>query len=94
MVCYSDTGRKRGSRWGFLHRRETVHAVMTPRIDEIVIGGPSPDGRALTNLSGDSTGVGVLAPREREVGNGPVGKQTDFVEDSIGSVAGPGTVET
>ena len=37
MVVYFDTYRKRDGRWGFVHRRETIHAVMASRTDELEV---------------------------------------------------------
>ncbi|MBW8825954.1 MAG: nuclear transport factor 2 family protein [Acidobacteria bacterium] len=38
MVVYFDTYRKRDGRWGFVHRKETIHAAMQPHTDELDLG--------------------------------------------------------
>ncbi len=52
MVCYFDTYKKTDGRWGFLHRRETIHAVMEPHTDEVAISPPA-EGQAVTNRTGN-----------------------------------------
>lgn len=73
MVCYFDTYRKTDGRWGFLHRRETIHAVMGRRTDEVAIGGPPTEGQALTNRSGNPRAWEYWPRWKEKVASGQLG---------------------